>query len=174
MGGNKYETEAVNLPAINMPEIRKVLAHIEGDLRRLEMRKWGITKGYVAKVIPLVTARVAGVPPEEVSEVDVEYLKVLKRLDEAGWAQCGTRACFAGWQVLLSIPRDEWFKVMTDEREMMTEVREQAAEAFGFTHDEGYAVFMPSNQKETPEEQLALLKKTINEVLEERGMTERV
>lgn len=127
-------------PEINMAEIRKVLSHIEENVNRLEMAYFAAQRNE------------------------------LEKPDGMEWPECGTKACFAGWQVLLSSSPEEWKRICSANDIHFVEL---AQKGFGFTYDEARDVFSGWGSLE-PANQLRDLKTAINIVLSLRGMEERV
>ena len=74
-----------------------------------------------------------------------------KRYDQATWARevsgkgapaCGTRACIAGWAVLLSVPKPEWSQWIGAD----SEIADKAQDLLGLTNDERGVLFAVENQ----------------------------
>ena len=133
-----------DLPKINLKYIRKVLRFIENGPRlRLDM---GTYHNY--------------------AEPD-RYTK--KELRAARYPACGTKACFAGWGVMLQLKPEEWKDVVYGT------VAPKARKLFGFTMDESDIVFAGEGMLySTFSRQLRGLKESINTVLRNRGMKERI
>jgi len=139
---------------INMKLVREVLTHIKEDLHRLNMGSYGILKG----------SRDAE---------DEELLENLINPDH--WPSCNTKACFAGWTVLLNTPKKEWQKLFLKDGSMRDSTHTKARKMLGFTDYEAETVFAGNAlYGNTAREQFQYLKQDINEVLLERGMEERV
>lgn len=90
---------------------------------------------------------------------------------------CGTRACFAGWAVLLNTPKDQWpylfhLDFNSGENRMSSYTREQATKLLGFNRNEAISIFGGvSLSKRTSEGQYNQLVRDINKVLKNRGLT---
>jgi hypothetical protein len=128
------------LPKINLPYIRKVLRFIErGPKLRFDM----------------------GTYHDHVDPKDHDA----KELRELHYPACGTKACFAGWAVMLQRKPDEWADVRYNE------VAPEARELLGFTYDEADCVFTGEGCNYSSfAKQLRGLKRSLREVLRGRGI----
>jgi len=123
---------------LNVTHINKVLKHIEGDVRRLNMPLWGVLKG---------------TPSAE----DVRA--------PSSYAKCGTACCFAGWSHLLSVPRKKWKAEFGPTGELDIS-RWKETEKLGLTYAEANRLFAPVTG--TPEEQFDVLKERLRELVDDR------
>jgi hypothetical protein len=127
------------LPKINLPYIRKVLRFIErGPKLRFDMRTYH-------------------------DHVDTKHHDA-KELREMRYPACGTKACFAGWAVMLQRKPEQWDDVNYDE------VAQDARELLGFTYEESECVFTGGCKYSTFAKQLSGLKRALREVLRGRGI----
>jgi hypothetical protein len=128
------------LPKINLPYIRKVLRFIErGPKLRFNMRT------YHDHVDP--------------KDHNAKELRVMR------YPSCGTKACFAGWAVMLQRKPEGWADV-----EYST-VAAKARQLLGFTEVEGDIVFAGEGcNYSTIAKQLSALKHSLREVLRGRGI----
>lgn len=133
---------------INIKYIRKVLRFIEkGPKKRFEMRT------YISYCDPKTHSR--------------QWLK------SAGYPACGTQACFAGWAVLMQEKPSRWRSWSIGGHP--NSISRRAMELCGFDDNEATYVFAgPACWIMGFDNQLRLLKRSINEVLRDRGMKERV
>lgn len=143
---------------INMKLMRKVLAHIKSDFRRLNMGTYGELKG----------SESAQMEKEEGCLVNPNR-----------WPSCNTKACMAGWTVLVSTPKSQWKSLFEKDGDMKTSTHSKARKLLGLSVEEANEIFTgnacwPSCWPSTAKEQYSLLKEDINEVLEARDMKERV
>lgn len=134
------------LPKINLRYIRRVLRFIEsGPKLRFDMRTY----------------------LDHADNVLLKEERTKKNLRALGYPECGTRACFAGWCVLLQLPKKEWAYAA-----YKLDILRVATQLCGFTEDEAYSVFDAAYGTFT--QQLRELKSRINDVLAERDFRERV
>lgn len=128
---------------INMKLVRKVLAHVKGDLKRLKMSVYGQQRE--------------------------------GREGKKGYPACETRACFAGWTVLLTTPKKKWAKLFFKSFMDPEQTASRAQKLLGLTDGERYHIFSGrATNRWTTVSQFSQLKKDINGVLKGRGMKERV
>jgi hypothetical protein len=129
---------------INMKLVRKVLAHVKGDLRRLSMQVYGVHAG------------------------ERDQLRT--------YPACKTKACFAGWAVLLTTPKKRRSKLFDKNGWMNADtVPRHAQRLLGLGMGESFNIFSGrASCTSGAKRQFSQLKKDINDVLKERGMKERV
>lgn len=139
---------------INMKLVREVLTHIKSDIRRLEMNRYGVKQGS--------------------SAIDPDSDHFEGGLTNEKFPECRTKCCFGGWGVFLTTPKSKRKNLFWKSGEMKNQF-ERARKLFGFSADEADSIFSgESLWKDTTRGQLQYLRLDINEVLKERGMTERV
>lgn len=136
-----------DLPQINVPLIRKVLAHIKDQPKRLEMGTWHLHVGR-------------------------REAKALR----SPYPDCGTRACFAGWLYIKSAKsKAESDRRLKETSPSLSTIRQQAQLAVGFTWDEAEDVFSGDAVAETGfKRQFAALRRELNAVFVRRGLKARV
>jgi hypothetical protein len=129
---------------LNTRLIQKVMRHIKGDLRRLEMSAYAY------------------------SEDEDEY-------GGEEFAKCGTKACFAGWAVLLNRKESDWKKLIHTDYDF----HEAARKLLGLNDSEASSIFTGpgfdvASFGAGPIKQYAEVRKSVNEVLVARGSKVRV
>jgi hypothetical protein len=134
---------------IEVKKIQKTIKFIETQLSRLEMNLYGIKKGSPE-------AKTSGFTSNR-------------------WPSCHTKACFAGWTVLLETPKREWNKLFRKDGLMRGSTHGKAARILGLTAGEASDIFIgPATWELTTKSQLRALKISINQVFADRGIKERV
>jgi len=137
---------------INVKEIKRVLKHVRGDMRRLDMATYGVLENTPSAA---------------------EY---------KNFPACGTKACLAGWTVLLNTPKKNWNKLFTANDTSYAEAglmkdgtHEKAAKILGFNEAEAETIFTGASMyTKGAKAQYKELVEDINQVLKNRGMKERV
>jgi uncharacterized DUF497 family protein len=124
---------------LNVKHINKILAHIRGDVRRLYMPLWGITK-----------------KSENVKDYGINF------------AKCGTACCFAGWSHLLSMPKKDWSKAFVDDGRLLPMVKDEEAERMGLTLAEASMLFWGGGTGVTPEQQFNTVKSRLRTIIQMR------
>lgn len=97
---------------LNVKHINKILDHIRGDLNRLWMPWFGVQEGTPAGLY------------EEIDK----------------FADCGTACCFAGWSLLLSMPKSKWSKQFSRKGDLDIDSQKEA-ERLGLTEKESSNLF---------------------------------
>lgn len=134
------------LPKINLRYIRRVLRFIEGGPKlRFDMSTYG---DHAANEFP----------GEELNKTELRKL---------GYPECGTRACFAGWCVLLQHKKKDWSEIVEG-----VNISDTAQKLCGFTDDEADTVF--DGVYGPFSSQLKSLKSRLNDVLANRGSKARI
>ena len=137
---------------INVKEIKRVLKHIKSDIRRLEMSVWGFKKDSAEAEI--LTPDVA---------------------DKKYWPACSTKACFAGWAVLMNTPKTKWKSLFNKDGGMKQGISGKAEKILGLTEEEAEIIFRgPSTYLEGGKEQFKQLRRDINQVFVQRDLKDRV
>jgi hypothetical protein len=133
---------------INVAMFKKVMKHIKKDIRRLEMGLYGIKKN----------------SPGEWEICDTH------------WAACNTKACLAGWTVLLNTPKKDWPNLFIVNGQMRSHTTStKAAKLLGLDSYEADALFTGNATYETtPRTQYEVLQEEINKLFEEKGIKDRV
>lgn len=129
---------------LNERLIARVIKHIREDFRRFEMSFYGVKAG--------------------TSAADGEYLNE----PETKWPSCNTKACFAGWAVLLSTPKRKWNTLFTKSGNMRYPfVRNQAAKLLGLNNDEAENLFT-CGMTGSPRKDLKDVERVLNNIRKER------
>jgi hypothetical protein len=143
---------------INVELFKKIIAHAKKDLRRLEMQVWGARKGS-------------------------NYAKELKEEDgiftgrgkQSQWPVCNTKACCAGWAVLLSTPKSKWKSWFLSNGKMKDDAIRKATELLGLDEYQADSIFRGNGAYyNKPARQLEALRVDINTVFEAAGLKDRV
>jgi len=138
-------------PKLQVAKIKKVLKHITEDLRRLEMGIWG-------------------------TFISEEELKEMRLSEKRNYPTCGTKACFAGWAVLLEVKRNRWSKLFDSGGHMhVGSISRKAQKILGLTKEEARSLFVgrACNEWEA-KDQLISLKEILNNIFMEHGSKVRV
>lgn len=118
----------MKLPKLNVRLLRRIQKHLRADPRRYNQRIWAKDIRFYRRYAPL-----------EVPE-------------------CGTRACIAGWAVLLSTKsKKEWWKwvekscrmVINPEGNREFAIALKARKLLGLSEDEAFFLFGANNQTDT-------------------------
>jgi hypothetical protein len=143
---------------INVELFKKIIDYAKKDLRRLEMQVWGVRK-------------------------NSDYMKYLKDQEDilrgrglqSQWAACSTKACCAGWAVLLSTPKSKWKSWFKKSGEMKEGVYKRAQTLLGLDECQAEDIFRGSGSHcDRPKDQLKALREDINRLLEINQIEDRV
>jgi hypothetical protein len=129
---------------------RKVVAHVEEDLRRLNMSEWGTH--YSEKAL-------------------LDDFSGDKEAMRKEWPACNTKACFAGWAVVLNKPVRQR-KAFLARYSFWSKAAKDGQKALGLTEEEAEELFYLGNGYDS-ESDLKLIKERLNQIFADRGMAER-
>jgi len=133
---------------LNVAEIVRVFHHVEEDHRRLKMSIWVQKETVIEKV----------------------FRKVVK-WNPGNYPDCGTRACFAGWTLVLNkVP----LKFSAGGYLMDDTVSNQAGQILGLNVRQRLHLFHEHRSYDDSAKQVEDLRNRINEVFEAEGLLVRV